>query len=289
MKFLLPIFGFTLLTFFSASAQVSVDVALDQNEFLPGEAMPLAVRVTNRSGQPLHLGADPAWLTFSVESQDGFIVFKKSEVPVLGEFTVGSSQVAIKRVNLEPYFVLTRPGRYHVVATVRIKDWNIAIASPPKNFDIISGAKLWSQNFGVPDGGVTNRPPEVRKYILEEANYLSSQLRLYVQVTDESGSHVFKVAPIGRLVSFSQPETQLDRFSNLHVLWQSGAADFTYAIVNPNGKILDQEIYDYVTSRPRLNMNEIGDVLVVGGVRRIKPGEIPQIETPDELPAPAKP
>jgi hypothetical protein len=127
------------------------------------------------------------------------------------------------------------------------------VASPAKSFDVISGVKLWSQDFGVPPpAGVTNSAPEVRKYTLEEANYLREELRLYVQVGDEPDSQVFKVVSLGKMVSFSQPEMQLDRFSDLHVLWQSGASIFTYAVVNPDGSLLRQEIYDYVNKRPRL-------------------------------------
>ena len=187
----------------------------------------MAVRITNRSGQPLHLGADANWLTFSVESVGGPVVVKKADVPVQGEFDVGSSQVATKRVDLAPYFVLTQQGGYRVTATVRIKDWDAEIPSPPRTFDVIDGAKLWSQTFGLPvPAGVTNRTPEIRKYTLEEANYLRSQLRMYVQVSDESETHIFKIRAIGPMVSFSQPEAQLDRLSHLHVLYQSGARIF---------------------------------------------------------------
>jgi hypothetical protein len=290
MKISLSILGLALLTFFSASAQVSVEVVLDQDEFLPSESVPAAVRITNLSGQTLHLGADAGWLTFDVESADGFIVDKIADVPVMGAFDVGSSQVATKRVNLQPYFDLKRRGRYHVTATLHIKDWSAEVSSPAKNFDVISGTKLWSQDFGVPvPASVTNQAPEVRKYCLEEANYLHSQLRLYVQVSDASESRVFKVVPIGGMVSFSPPETQLDRFSNLHVLWQAGASAFAYSEVDPDGNVVHQEIYDYFASvsRPRLGMNADGDIVVIGGVRRVKPGELPDVRSPDKLAVPA--
>jgi hypothetical protein len=290
MKRLLPIFGLAWLAIFRASAQVSVEVTTEQDQFLPSETLPVAVKITNRSGQPLHLGADANWLTFDVESADGFIVVKNSEVPVVGEFDMGSSQMATKHVDLKPYFDLTRPGRYRVIATVRIKDWGVETASPAKSFDVISGAKLWSQDFGIPaSGGATNSAPEVRKYTLEKANYLSSQLRMYVVVSDESESHVFNVVSIGKMVSFSEPEEQLDRFSNLHVLWQSGASFFTYAVVNPDGGLAKQEIYDYVSARPRLNMSDDGNVTVAGGVRRLNPEEMPMVKSPIELPASVKP
>lgn len=291
MKFSLPILGLALLTFFSASAQVTVDVVLEQEQFLPSESLPVAVRITNRSGQPLHLGADANWLTFSVESVGGPVVVKKADVPVQGEFDVGSSQVATKRVDLAPYFALTRQGGYRVTATVRIKDWNAAIPSPPQSFNVIDGAKLWSQTFGLPvPAGETNRVPEVRKYTLEEANYLRSQLRMYVQVSDESERRVFKVRAIGPMVSFSQPEAQVDRLSHLHVIYQSGARVFTYSVVSPDGDIVRQEIYDYFNTRPRLHTDDDGNITVLGGARRVKPNDMPVVKPPNEVPAaPAKP
>ncbi|MGA2787107.1 MAG: hypothetical protein ABSF60_06225 [Verrucomicrobiota bacterium] len=291
MKFSLPILGLAWLTFLSASAQVTVSVMLDQEQFLPSESLPVAVRITNRSGQPLHLGADTNWLTFSVESMAGAVVVKKADVPVQGEFDVDSSQVATKHVDLTPYYALTREGGYRVTATVRIKAWNTVITSPPQSFNVIDGAKLWSQTFGLPmPDGVTNRAPEVRKYTLEEANYLRSQLRMYVQVSDESETHIFKVRAIGPMVSFSQPEAQLDRLSNLHVIYQSGARIFTYSVISPDGDILQQEIYDYFNTRPRLHTDDDGNITVLGGARRVKPNDTPMVESPAEVPAaPAKP
>ena len=290
MKFSWSIFGLVLLTFFRASAQVSVNVTLEQEQFLPSESLPVAVHITNRSGQSLHLGADANWLTFDVESADGFIVIKNADAPVVGEFDLGSSDVATKRVDLAPYFTLTQSGRYRIIATVRIKDWNTEITSAPQSFDVIDGAKLWSQTFGVPvPAGESNQPPEVRKYTLEQANYLRSQLRLYAQVSNESDSRVFKVVALGKMVSFGRPEAQLDRLSNLHVLWQSGGAVFSYAIVSPGGAVLKQEIYDYINTHPRLGANDSGDIVVVGGVRRVKPEILPAVKSPDELPAPVKP
>ena len=270
-----------------ASAQVSVDLGLDQEQFLPNEAVKLAVKITNRSGQPVHLGADANWLTFSVESDDNFVVIKNAEVPVLGEFDVESSQMATKRVDLQPYFSMGRPGRYKVTATVRIQAWSLAINSKPKHFDVINGAELWSQEFGVMVA--TNTLPEPRKYTLVEANYLREQLRLYVQVSSGDGAHVFKVAALGPLVSFSAPEAQVDRVSNLHVLWQSGAQSFNSMIVSPDGAVVSRDLYDNFNSRPRLTVNASGAVVVQGGVRRAKPSDLPVVKLPDALaPPPAK-
>lgn len=289
MKFFWLMFSLAAAPIFSASAQVTVSLTLDQNQFLPSETLPVTVHITNLSGQTLHLGADPHWLRFSVMAADDFIVVKNSDPPVQGAFTLESSEVATKVVNLEPYFNLGHTGHYQIVATVKIKDWNTEITSAPVGFDIIHGAKLWSQVFGLPlPPGVTNRPPEVRKYTLEEANYLRSQLRMYVQVSNQSGSTIFKVRSIGPMVSFSQPETQLDRFSNLHVLYQNGASSFLYSVINPDGDIIQQQVYDYVNVRPRLRVGDDGSVTVYGGVLRSRHLEIPPVESSNQPSAPAK-
>jgi len=276
------------LTGFRAAAQVSVEVTTEQEQFLPGEALPVAVKITNRSGQQVNLGASPDWLTFNVESSENFVVIKNGEVPVLGEFDLESSQLGIKRVDLQPYFVIGKPGRYKIVATLRIKDWSVSTPSPAKYIDVINGADLWSQDFGVPPApDVTNTAPEVRKFTLVEANYLKSQLRLYVRVTDAADAQVYKVAPLGTLVSFSHPEAQVDRTSRLHVLWQSGAQSFSYCVISAGGIVVQREIYDYFNSRPRLEVNGQGEVHVVGGVRRTQPTDYPAVKLPSELPSPS--
>ena len=294
MKFSLPIFSLLWLTWFGASAQITVEVILDQSQFLPSESLPVAVRIVNRSGQQLHLGADANWLTFSVSAVDNYVVAKLGDVPVQGEFDVATSQMATKRVDIGPYFNLSRQGSYRVVATLHIKDWNVEIPSLPQNFDVIDGAKLWSQSFGLPaPAGATNGAPQVRKYTLEQANYLRSQLRMYVQVSDEAERNIFKVRAIGPMVSFSQPEAQLDRLNNLHVIYQSGARVFTYSLINPNCDIVRQEIYDYLNTRPRLQSDDNGNITVIGGLRRVKPTDTPMVQAPAAIsapvPAPAAP
>jgi hypothetical protein len=264
------------LTFFRASAQVNVELSLEQDQFLPGEAVKVAVKISNRSGQIVHLGATPDWLTFSVESVDGFVVNKSSEVPMPGAFDLESSQLGIKRVDIQPYFGIVRPGRYKIIATLRMKDWKLVVSSLPKNFDVINGVELWSQDFGVP---VTNGAPEIRKYALEEANYLRTQLQLYARVTDAPESKVLKITALGSLVSFSQPDAQIDRYSRLHVLWQAGSQAFDYTIMNADGLVVRREIYDYIGSRPRLAIQDDGTIVVAGGVRR------PQATDQEQKPA----
>jgi hypothetical protein len=269
-----------------ARAQVAIEVTQDQDQFLHGEALRVAVRIINRSGQTLHLGADEDWLTFAIESREGGVVSETGRVPVVGEFELESSRVGIKRVDLQPYFSLPRPGRYAITATVKIKGWGVTVTSPPKSFDLIEGIRLWEQTFGLPKPtDATNNTPEVRKYILQQANYLKSQLRLYLRVTDASGSKTYKVCQVGAMLSFSRPDMRVDRLSNLHLLYQSGPRAFTYSVFNPDGDILIRQTHDFIQSRPRLQANDEGYITVTGGARRQTASDLP----PPPEPEPAAP
>lgn len=286
MKIFSLILTLALLAVLPARAQVTVQLVTDQDEFLPGETLPVAVQISNMSGQRLHFGDDASWLTFSVESADGFVVSRISKVPVTGPFDLESSQMATKRVDIAPYFVISRPGRYMVTATLNIKEWGSQVSSKPKIFDVIAGVKLWSQDFGLP---AASGVPEMRQFSLVEASYLRDQLRLYLQVSDTSGTQIYRVAALGPMVSFGQPEQQVDRSGHLHVLWQTGAQTFTYCVAGPDGAILRHDTYNNFNSRPRLVISDNGDVQVMGGTRRPEVGEVPVVKMPDQLPPPVMP
>lgn len=273
-------------------AQMLVEVRLEQEQFLPGEAIPVAVRVANRSGKTLHMGDSADWLTFSIQSTDGFIVSKNGEAPVYGEFDLESSQIATKRLDLAPYFNLPKAGRYQITATVHVKGWDNSFSNPPKAFDLIEGTRLWEQTFGVP---TTNSAaePEMRKYIVQQANYLS-RITLYLRVMDANETRVIKLLPIGPLLSFSRPEPQVDAQSNLHLFFQNGPHTFSYTIYDPNAEMILHQTYGYGNVRPKLSRDDNGKVFVLGGVRVAERDDYPAttISAPTNappVPAPATP
>jgi hypothetical protein len=281
-----------LATLASLHAQVpklgiDVEVTQEQEQFLPGEALRVTVRTTNRSGRTLLLGREKDWLTFSVESRDGPVV-KRGDVPVEGEIELESSKVAVVRVDLEPYFAVTRRGRYSIVATVRIKEWNLEVSSPPTAFEVVAGTPLWEQEVGVPQApGATNTLPEVRRYTLLQVNSLKGQIRLYLRVSDAQGNGL-RVSSIGRLVSFGRPEPQLDRFSRLHLIYQSGPSAFSYRVFDHRGDLVVRQTYDYVGTRPRLRTDDDGNISVIGGVRRLTDYDVPpRPNDEDQLSEPA--
>jgi len=277
MNFFFPMLGSCFALTCLVSAQVSVELTLEQDQYLAGESVPVGVRITNFSGQTLHFGKDRDWLHFTIEGRDNYIVPSSGEVPVQGEFVVESSGVATRRVDVAPYFALSKPGRYLVTAAVKLKEWEKELVSKPKPLDVIAGTKLWEQEIGVPD--TAGHAPEVRKYALQQAIHLK-QMKLYVRVTDQSESRIIRVFPIGPLISFSSPEHQIDQSSNLHVLYQTGAKSFNYSVITPDGQLLVRETYEYTDTRPGLRVDRQGRIFIRGGARRVSSDDLPMAAEP---------
>lgn len=254
-----------------ARAQVNVEIVFDQEQFLRSESLPVRVRISNFSGQPLRLGDDADWLSFSVTSDEGRALAKSGTIPLPKPFTIPSAKTVALSVDLMPYFELSEAGRYKLAARVKVPELAREVMAESKTFDVISGAKIWEKDVGIP--GTT--PPLVRKYALQQATFLK-QARLYVRVTDASEANVVRVQQLGALTSFSQPEAAVDQVSHLHVLFQSGQRSFSYAIVTPEGEQIIRQTFEVNgESRPRLRAEEDGRVVVHGGQRRILLSDLP--------------
>jgi hypothetical protein len=275
MRRFLYIAGLSLLLVLSGRAQVLVEVVLDQERYLRDESLPVKVRITNRSGQTLKLGREDDWLALNVESREGRNVTLLSDIPVKEEFTLPASMVATRRVDIAPHYDLSTPGRYTVTATVKIPEWNDEVPSKSKTFEIVRGANLWEQLVGVPSASGL---PEVRKYVLQQAQM--KQLTLFVRVTDEYENKTYRLMPLGPLVSFSRPEPQVDKDSNLHLLFQTGARSFSYSVVTPKGDLILRQRHDYTRTRPVLRSGEDARIYVAGGQRLFAADDIPPPVTP---------
>ena len=262
-------------------AQVTVEVRLEQSQFVSKESIPVAVRIVNHSGQTLHFGKDPDWLLFSLEAADGHVVLQTDNVPVQGEFDLETSKVATKRVDIMPYFNLDRIGHYRITATVKMKDWLVDVSNEnPAHFEITHGTRLWEQTFGLPPAdGESHARPEIRKFILQQVTY-SKLMKMYVRVTDVSESTVLKVIPIGPMVTFSRPDPMIDQHSNLHVVYQCGARLYNYSIVSPEGQLLLRQSYDVTGNRPHLKIDATGKIGIVDGIRRITAEDVPPAPQP---------
>jgi hypothetical protein len=266
---------------FELSAQVggvTAELSVDQQQFMPDEDMNVSLQIMNRSGQTVEFGKDPAWVTFSIQGENNMVAQNMGEVPTGGEFSLISGQMGTKHFNLAPYFSFHQTGHYRVVATIRIPQWNQEITSKPATFSVMNGApvpNLPDLTFGVPPmAGETNSLPEVRKYVLLKATYLTEP-RIYFRLTDATGTKTLRTYPLGRVVSFAQPDAQLDASSNLHLLYQRAAKSFSYFVINPDGRMLVRQTHDFTQSRPTLRVDSEGRIYVAGGVRLYRSDDWP--------------
>lgn len=267
-----------------ASAQstaIEVEVVLQEEYFLPGEEIPVGVRISNLSGRPVTFGSTTNWLIFYAESRSGDVVTRLGLVPVEGEFTLESSKAGTKYWNIQPYFDFDQSGPYLISAEIRLPDWNQRLISDPETITLQPARKLWEVSFGVPpDPNETNAVPEIRRYALQSATRTKDR-KLYARVTDETESVIYKVVQLDRLLSFSNPEQQLDAASRLHVLFQTGGNVYTYCIVDHHGDLVGRQRHEIAPgSRPRLAKLADGTIEVRGGKRQPSIADIPPYVPP---------
>jgi hypothetical protein len=258
-------------------SSVTARLELAQDQYLPDEDLQLKVRITNRSGQEISLGADNDWLALSIVGENNLVCPRLGDMPVQGQFSLLSGQMGARSLNPTPYFDFRRPGRYRISARVRIPQWGQEIACKPVSFTVSEGVPLpglANLQFGMsPAPGQTNAAPEVRVYSLLKASYLK-ELKLYFRLTDSRGK-TLRVFPIALMTSFSVPEAQIDRLNNFHVLSQVGAKSFTYCAFGPDGHWLFRQTYFYTDTRPELRVDADGRVFVDGGARRLSADDFP--------------
>lgn len=256
-------------------AQVSVEVYLEQKQYLPNENIPARVRVVNHSGQVLHFGSED-WLSYQVESKEGTVVVKQCDVAIPHNFDINPGDMATTHADLMPCFDTSKAGRYSATASVLIKEWNRSISSKPENFSVVHGAEIWTQEFGLPRTPGDHSEPETRKYIIEEALLLKRK-NLYVRVTDAAESKTFKVNCLGATISFSSPKPRLDAHSNLHLIYQESSRRYCYIALNPDGQIYLRQTYAYATSAPFFQTDAAGEPHVIGGARLLASNDLPAV------------
>ncbi len=256
---------------------VTLDLEIDQQQYLSGEDVRATLTIVNRSGQPLILGATTNWISFDVIGEHEYVAHKLGEMPVKQAFTLMTGQTIVREFNITPYFDFRKPGRYSLRAVVRIPQWKQEMACKPAIFTVEKGTPLTGLGdlaFGVPlPAGVTNAPPDIRRYGLLRVSFLD-QMRLYFQLSDGTGRPL-RVYPLARIVDFRDPEAEMDRFNHFHVLVQTGARVFTYCEINTSGTLLARQYHEYSESRPRLRLTDDGHVFVGGGRRLLTSNDYP--------------
>jgi hypothetical protein len=93
--------------------------------------------------------------------------------------------------------------------------------------------------------------------------------------------------PLGFYLQVGEPELRADKAAHLHVLYRSGPRAFSYAHIDPSGKMFGRMVYSDILSKPRLVADAQGAVTVRGGEQTYPKPD--RVMTSDELQPPPPP
>ena len=245
---------------------LQMELLTEQLEFLPNEPLHVGLRIQNRSGQPVVLGQANDWIRFAVFDVEKHLVLKRSDPPPGEVFVLPNGQEVIKSFNLAPHFDLSTPGSFVITAQVNVRQWNETLPVNARRIDVVRGIKLATLVQGVADPEAPNAPPQMRTYTLQQKRNAGRQ-QLYLRVAAEDGFEVFNVLPVGSVVPFGRPEMHVDRRGAVHLLFQNGAREYLYCNADAQGAMVRRHSYQVYQSRPKLRVDERGNLEVVGGRR----------------------
>jgi len=245
----------------------------------------------NNSGRDIDLRDDSGqhWFGFEVTAAEGRLLapLVQTEEPALH---IESGKTVTRKVNLTPLFPVHDFGTYHVRANVFFPDLNKFFYSSSKVFQIGDGRTIWQRTVGVPDGSAA--AGDIRTYSLL-TNRFVDHTSLYVRVESRERGVVYTTYSLGRILSGDEPQAEIDRANQLHVLHCAGPRNWAYSHVGLNGELFKHSTFLETKTRPRLRLTADGNVAVRGGaldvpVADTKRGPAPKLSdrppanTPDE-------
>jgi hypothetical protein len=261
---------FLLLLFFFAAgtlhAQIQVELKLKRLQYIAYEPIVATLNITNMAGRNVEL-RDPRgqhWFGFEVTGSEDRPIAPGAQDTPEPSLQVASGQTITRKFNLTPVYPIHDLGTYHVRANVYFADFDKYFYSRPQVFQITNARPVWEKKVGLPEG--TPGAGRVRSYSLL-TNRFADHSSLYVRVEDKDNGVVYATYPLGRLMSYDDPQAKIDRLNQLHVLHCAAPRTWTYSHVGLNGQLLRHETFLETKSRPHLRRTSNGEVAVAGGMR----------------------
>ena len=264
IRHVLPVV-FVLLFSARSEAQIQVDLQLKRLQYIAYEPVMATLEITNLAGRAvdLHDSDGQSWFGFEVtggESQPIAPISTDSSQPPL---KIETGQKVTQRIDLGALYPVHDFGTYHVRAHIYFADLGKFFYSASRVFEVTDARPIWQQTVGIPDGVAA--PGDARTYSLL-SNRFPDHTSLYVRVQDRDSGIVYATYSLGRSIAFEQPQTEIDRANQLHVLHCAAPRAWTYSRVGLNGELLGHSSFMETKTRPRLVRSANGEVSVRGGV-----------------------
>jgi hypothetical protein len=256
----------------TAQAQIQVELKFKRLQYIAHEPILATVTVANLSGRDIDLqdANGQRWFGFEINADEGRLLapFKRDrpEAPL----HIEAGKTVTRKVNLTPLFPVHDFGSYHVRANVYFPDLNKFFYSARKVFQVTDARPIWQKTIGVPQG--MPGAGEVRTYSLL-SNRFPNHTSLYVRVENKESGAVYSTYSLGRVIANDEPQAEIDRANQLHVLHCAAPRSWAYSHVGWNGELLKQSNFLETKSRPRLRRAADGAIAVSGGMLNVPVAE----------------
>src|SRR5438128_3897620 len=246
-------------------AQIQVDMKFKRLQSVAYEPVVATLAISNLAGRDgeLHDTVGQSWCGFDVTGSEcqpiPAIATDSAQLPL----KIGAGQKVAQRINLTPLYPVHDFGTYHVRAHIYFADLEKFFYSATRVFEVTDARPIWQQTVGIPDGVAA--PGDARTYLLL-TNRFPDHTSLYVRVQDRDSGIVYATYSLGRSIAFEQPQAEIDRANQLHVLHCAAPRAWSYSRIGLNGELLTHSSFMETKTRPRLIHGTNGEIAVRGGV-----------------------
>jgi hypothetical protein len=259
-----------LLIFLAGSvhAQIQVELKLKRLQYIAYEPLLATVTVTNLAGRDIELHDDHGqhWFGFEVSGKEGQSIGLVARAEEEEPLRVESGKTVARKVNLTPLYGVHDPGTYRVRANIYFADLNKLFYSEGRAFQVINARPIWQTTVGVPEG--MPGAGEARTYSLLR-NRFADHTSLYVRVENKDSGVVYATYSLGRIIAYDEPQKEIDRANQLHVLHCAAPRTWAYSHIGLNGQLLRDATFMETKTRPRLRRTPGAEIAVSGGMRDV--------------------
>ena len=264
MMFRIPLAAVLLLAA-TAQAQIQVELKFKRLQYIAHEPILATVTIANNSGRDIDLHDDSGqhWFGFEINAGEGRLLAPLRQEAAEPALHVEAGKTVTRKINLTALYPVHDFGAYHVRANVFFPDLNKFFYSTTKVFQVTDARPIWQKTVGVPEGMPGSG--EARTYSLL-SNRFVDHTSLYLRVENRDNGVVYTTYSLGRIISNEEPQAEIDRANQLHVLHCAAPRSWAYSHVGLNGELLARSTFLETKTRPRLRRTPDGSIAVNGGM-----------------------
>ena len=249
----------------TAHAQIQVELNFKRIQYIAHEPILATIKIANNSGRDIDLHDDNGqhWFGFEIQAGDDRLLAPLKQGAAEPPLHIESGKTVTRKINLTSLYPVHDFGAYHVRANVYFPDLNKFFYSATKVVQVGDARPIWQKTVGVPDG--LPGAGETRTYSLL-SNRLVDHTSLYVRVENRDTGAVYTTYSLGRIIASDDPQAEVDRANQLHVIHCAAPRTWAYSHVGLNGELLAHSTFLESKSRPRLRHRPDGAIAVSGGI-----------------------